>query len=411
MSIATEITRLQGAKADLKTAIEAKGVTVPSSAKIDEYDTYVSQIPSGGGDSELVVTLSGSNIDRNLLKSPIPSVSTMSKVVIGKKIYMFGYLDTNNQNVVCKYDYETNQFTTLSATFEDNYYLGGHTIGTIVNNTDIYLVGGLLSGGNAASNKIYKFDTTNDTLTRIGLIDANTANPNLVIYNGYLYIIGGRTTTSSIQTSLYKYNLSDNTSSRIMGYSLNSFYSRAQYVVGSVVYLFGGRIGTGTSTSSVTNTAYKLDMSTDVLSTLANMPDYRAGSDSVVELYNNELYIFGGKNRNSGSDPYAALTIFKYNIANDSYSTLTPQTLVHINPAHLTIGTKLYLVGGASASNYPNNNISIFDFANQSSIITHQSDLIKLGSLTAIYESNAIILLSNLATSTPYDLIQRVEIE
>lgn len=49
MSIATEITRLQTAKADIKTAIEAKGVTVPSSAKLDDYDTYVSQISGGGG--------------------------------------------------------------------------------------------------------------------------------------------------------------------------------------------------------------------------------------------------------------------------------------------------------------------------------------------------------------------------
>ena len=48
MSIATEITRIQQAKADIKTAIEAKGVTVPSSATIDTYDDYVSEISGGG---------------------------------------------------------------------------------------------------------------------------------------------------------------------------------------------------------------------------------------------------------------------------------------------------------------------------------------------------------------------------
>lgn len=47
MSIATEIARLQQAKADLKTAIQAKGVSVPSSAKLDTYDTYVGQIQQG----------------------------------------------------------------------------------------------------------------------------------------------------------------------------------------------------------------------------------------------------------------------------------------------------------------------------------------------------------------------------
>lgn len=48
MSIAKHIQRLQTAKADIKTAIENKGVTVPTNATIDAYPTYVSQITSGG---------------------------------------------------------------------------------------------------------------------------------------------------------------------------------------------------------------------------------------------------------------------------------------------------------------------------------------------------------------------------
>ena len=49
MSIATEISRLQEAKADLATAIAAKGVTVPASAKLDDYADLVSAISGGGG--------------------------------------------------------------------------------------------------------------------------------------------------------------------------------------------------------------------------------------------------------------------------------------------------------------------------------------------------------------------------
>lgn len=47
MSIATEIQRIQGAKADIKTAIQSKGVTVPASAKIDAYPDYVEAIQTG----------------------------------------------------------------------------------------------------------------------------------------------------------------------------------------------------------------------------------------------------------------------------------------------------------------------------------------------------------------------------
>lgn len=44
MSLSNEITRLQTAKSDLKTAIENKGVTVPSATKLDGYASLVDDI-------------------------------------------------------------------------------------------------------------------------------------------------------------------------------------------------------------------------------------------------------------------------------------------------------------------------------------------------------------------------------
>lgn len=44
MSIASELTRLQGAKSDIKAAIEGKGVTVSSSAKFDDYADLIDSI-------------------------------------------------------------------------------------------------------------------------------------------------------------------------------------------------------------------------------------------------------------------------------------------------------------------------------------------------------------------------------
>jgi hypothetical protein len=41
MSIASEIERLQLSKSSIKTSIENKGVSVPSSALLDTYSTYV----------------------------------------------------------------------------------------------------------------------------------------------------------------------------------------------------------------------------------------------------------------------------------------------------------------------------------------------------------------------------------
>ena len=55
--IATEIARIQQAKDDIRTAIQAKGVTVPASAKIDTYNTYVAAIQTGGGGGSNLTTL------------------------------------------------------------------------------------------------------------------------------------------------------------------------------------------------------------------------------------------------------------------------------------------------------------------------------------------------------------------
>lgn len=61
MSIKTEITRLQNAKASIKTAIEGKGVTVPDGIKLDGMAALVDSISSGGSSpSETwVLNLSG----------------------------------------------------------------------------------------------------------------------------------------------------------------------------------------------------------------------------------------------------------------------------------------------------------------------------------------------------------------
>lgn len=66
MSIASEISRLQGAKADIKTAIEGKGVTVPLATKLDGYADLVDAIPQGStptGTKQISVTQNGTQTE------------------------------------------------------------------------------------------------------------------------------------------------------------------------------------------------------------------------------------------------------------------------------------------------------------------------------------------------------------
>lgn len=52
MSIQTELTRITNAKAAIKTAIEGKGVTVPSGTLIDGMAALIESIEAGGGDAD-----------------------------------------------------------------------------------------------------------------------------------------------------------------------------------------------------------------------------------------------------------------------------------------------------------------------------------------------------------------------
>ena len=75
MSVATELTRIQTAKADIKASIEAKGVTVPSDALIDEYADYVDEIQTGGGGGQAEEDLKNL-IERDITSITIPSGTT-----------------------------------------------------------------------------------------------------------------------------------------------------------------------------------------------------------------------------------------------------------------------------------------------------------------------------------------------
>ena len=53
MTIASEIQRLQNAKANIKQAIESKGIVVPIDSKIDTYDIYIDKISGNAEQSRI----------------------------------------------------------------------------------------------------------------------------------------------------------------------------------------------------------------------------------------------------------------------------------------------------------------------------------------------------------------------
>ena len=82
MSIASEITRISDAKDDIRTAIQAKGVTVPASAKIDTYNTYVAAIQTGGGGGSNLTTLNVTPTTSAQTLTPTSPVDGWDEVIV-----------------------------------------------------------------------------------------------------------------------------------------------------------------------------------------------------------------------------------------------------------------------------------------------------------------------------------------
>lgn len=135
MSIASEIIRLQTAKASIKASIEAQGVTVPSTATLDDYPDLIDAISGGGGGAGLwtqkqVTVQSAISLGdgfSNLISNNIPSGVTFA-IIINDSMDSSTYI--NNQLVSGVYD-SANSLNNMFIRYRDGNYAvqsGGYGI-------------------------------------------------------------------------------------------------------------------------------------------------------------------------------------------------------------------------------------------------------------------------------------------
>lgn len=152
MSIATEISRLQSAKADIKTAIEGKGVTVPSSTKLDGYASLIDMIQGGDGlTNEVKQALL--NMAQNLAYTT-PNAQELYDALFQAFYPVTSISAVFNQGSNVIYDTDSletlKQYLTVTATYEDG------TSGTVSN----YTLSGALEVGTSTITVTYSGKTT-----------------------------------------------------------------------------------------------------------------------------------------------------------------------------------------------------------------------------------------------------------
>ena len=147
MSISADLTRLQNAKAAIKTAIEGKGVTVADSAKLDAFAALIDSIEAGGGGDVFISTFTpATNVTSYTVANPIGG-TTLGILAIAND---FGTILGTSKGIAIAYENKNIGYGSRgymyasSGSFNVNipyHSAGGYVIKSITNDT-IELQGG-----------------------------------------------------------------------------------------------------------------------------------------------------------------------------------------------------------------------------------------------------------------------------
>ena len=247
-TIAQELTRIQNAKASLKTSIENKGVTVPSATLIDGYPALVDQISGGGGDENKFMQstdLKYMFYARNLSEEHnLDGLKRFSQNNIVNAVYTFyqsTISDATKKSEI--YEYITKILT--NTTITDGSYCFGRFTPTgsdndlDLRNMDVINATGIFANADNISIKI-KNNTFDNTTNFYNAFNGFGSNAKILIDTNVLYFRSGTNfynAFSSSKAKFYDYNgnqittlnvyLNENASSAINAPSVFAFNTSA----------------------------------------------------------------------------------------------------------------------------------------------------------------------------------------
>lgn len=252
MTIASEITRLQGAKANLKTSIEAKGVTVPSSATIDTYSGYVDQIQTS------------SSIVNGVIESYLASTSTVAADTFVE--FVSSSIDYGTDTQLSS---TTNSASVISATkLDDSTVFIAHSY---TGNSYLYGIVVTVSGGTVTAGTDTQLSTTANTGSSISVVtlDSSTVfiahdyGSNHRAY-GMVCTVSGTTITAGTDTELHNANFTSGLA--ISAAALDSSTVFFAFGMGSSLY---SKVATVSGTTISTGSAVTISSATGSANTIS----------------------------------------------------------------------------------------------------------------------------------------------
>ena len=306
MAISDQISRLQSSKSSIKSSIEGKGVSVPTDAKLDAYNTYIDQIKTQGlyESKQVTPTAEGSIV------LPSEGYDALSQVIIDgdmnlapanikKDVNIFGVTGT----LEAKANLQTKQVTPTASgttvTADEGYDglsevngLGDSNLisSNIKKDVSIFGVNGSYEGSGGGSTDYNVYVQNSEPTSKNGVWIKGSS------YSGKTYF----SPTIAKQGTFLDGNFS---------FMNQNAEIRGQVIVGKYMYVFGNS----------SSTSYRYDLENNIITSI-NAPTYSNYSDVGI---NNAIYC---EKRNSIYLGYIAINyknyfrICEYDIATNTWS-------------------------------------------------------------------------------------------
>lgn len=177
----------------------------------------------------------------------------------------------------------------------------------------------------------------------------------------YIYLFGGRGSSSSGSNGIYKFNTETETIEKLTATLTSSRYGATAVAYGTTIYIFSGE------NSSRLNEILAFDTVTETCTRLNNTLNYPCISSCGI-LVGETIYLFGGRNSASSGTVYIQL----FDIPSQTATTLStrlPESRISLTGE--IVGTKVYLFGGEYTTGTCKDTIYVFDIeTNQISTIS-----------------------------------------
>lgn len=228
--------------------------------------------------------------------------------------------------------------------------LAGRSDGPLIDRAEVSVSGD--PGGFSIAQLRY---SPNDSWAALAPLPAGRRGMAVATANRLLFAIGGNNSAGAAVRTVQAYDPMTNTwSAKAQLPSARQSMNGAATITGSI-YVAGGQDATG----ALTRTLYRYNSATNVWTTRANMPVVGGCGGSAV--ISGKVYVFSGCTRSSTGTQIGARLLHRYTPSTNSWATLRIAPAVHIQPAVVATGGKLYVIGGNSASGGATNRVDVYD--------------------------------------------------